>query len=70
MKLDDPIICCMCGIEIYNKKDSHAALVGIPWRVTFALHESLAEEPNRCCNVCYEDVVRQRLKEIRNAYMR
>ena len=57
MKLDDPIICCMCGAEIYNEKDSHDA-------------EPLAEKPNRCCNVCHEDVVRQRLKEIRNAYMR
>ena len=57
MKLDDPIICCMCGAEIYNERDSHDA-------------EPLAEKPNRCCNVCHEDVVRQRLKEIRNAYMR
>jgi|TARA_R100000700_G_scaffold29895_1_gene36813 hypothetical protein len=49
--LKEPIYCCICGKKITHIMDSHNP-------------EPLAEE-GRCCNVCNEDVVWERLKRIR-----
>ncbi len=49
--LKEPIYCCICGKKITHIMDSHNP-------------EPLAEE-GRCCNVCNEEVVWERLKRIR-----
>ncbi len=51
-KLKEPIVCCMCGKEINNYMDSHNP-------------EPLFKYPDRCCNVCNEKVVLQRIKEMK-----
>ena len=53
-KLDKPIICCMCGKKITNYMDSHNP-------------EPLVAPPARCCNVCNEKVVAERLKLLRES---
>ena len=51
-KLIEPIVCCMCGTNIFNIMDSHNP-------------EPLFKYPDRCCNVCNEKVVLQRIKEMK-----
>ena len=51
-KLVNPIMCYLCGKEIYNIMDSHDP-------------EPLASKPNKICNVCNESAVSLRLQTLR-----
>ena len=51
-RLVQPLVCCFCRKQINNFMDSHNP-------------EPLEKSPKRCCNVCNEKVVLERLKELR-----
>ena len=51
-KLEEPIICCMCGSKIFNIMDSHNP-------------EPINKFPERCCNSCNEQVVLERIKQLK-----
>ena len=51
-KLEEPIIGCMCGSKIFNIMDSHNP-------------EPINKFPERCCNSCNEQVVLERIKQMK-----